>query len=115
MAVVDLTVNISSILGVDPTVQTGVAVGTVDQYEFLNDGRVILRVSDGAAVAAMSIISTAQIDGLSLEDRVVSIPSGEDRIIGPFRVDVYNDSERKVRITFGAADATLILQAFRLD
>ena len=114
MAVVDLTVTRPSRSGVAPSAQTGVDVGTTDQYFAANDGAIFLRVSDGAAMATMTIVTYATVDGLAVPDRTVAIPAGDVRYIGPFPPDIYNDGERKMQVTFGAADSSLVLEALSI-
>ena len=114
MAAVPLTVNIPRVTGIDPTLQTGVDVGTVDQYFMPNDGKTVLRLRGGAAAATMTVVSVLVFDGLDVADRTVAVPMGETRVVGPFRTDVYNSADRTVQFTFAAADTTLVLEASRL-
>ena len=114
MAAVDLTVIRPVRTGVAPSAQTGVAIGTTDQYFVANDGAVFLRVSDGAALATMTIVTYSIVDGLAVPDRTVAIPTGAVRYIGPFPPDIYNDSDRKIQVSFAADDASLVLEALSL-
>ena len=116
MAVVDLTVNTAARAGREPVAQVGVAAAATDQYFFINSGEVTLRLSDGAALATMTVISTQTVDGLDVADRPIMIPvaAGAEtgiRLAGPFQPGVYNNADRKVQVTFAAADATLRVEA----
>ena len=113
MAAIDLTVNPATESGNEPVVQTGVTAAATDQYFIPNNGnRTILRVSNGAAAAAMTVVTGKTFGGLAVADPVVNIPAGETRLYN-FRPDIYNDADGKVQLTFAAADASLELEVIR--
>lgn len=110
MAKVALTLNSPTSAGTTPTVQTGVAIKTTDQYTIDNStGRVILVVDKGTAAATMTVKTGSTVDGLAVADSSVSIPMGEKRIFQFSQA--YNDASDLVEIEFDAADTTLELTA----
>lgn len=58
--------------------------------EFANDGRTAILVTNGSGgILIVTIVTTSTVDGLAVADRAVSIPDGEERIIGPFPAGTY--------------------------
>ncbi|MCP4871632.1 MAG: hypothetical protein GY898_23225 [Proteobacteria bacterium] len=89
MADVPITPDQSTDAGVAPTVQV---MAAADNYIIRNNGRVALRVSKvGAGAANITIVTPKTIGSLMVEERVVAVPSGEVRYIGPLNPDTYND------------------------
>jgi len=74
----------------DGTVVTADA-GIADGHMFKNDGNSIVRVKN-ASVGPLDVtfVSTLTNAGLDLEDRVVSLAAGEERFVGPFPRNVFN-------------------------
>ena len=110
MAQIDLTINDPAVAGAEPTVQTGVTAAAADQYLYLNNNRIMVRVSGGAAAATMTVKTGGTVDGLAIADREVAIPAGEARWCGPYNGGIYNNAAGKVELTFAAADATLAIE-----
>jgi hypothetical protein len=69
--------------------------------EFVNTGSEHIRIkNDDSSTHTVTIITTATVDGLAVDDRQVSIPAGEERAIGPFPPKVYNNSSSMVQLTY---------------
>jgi hypothetical protein len=59
-----------------------------------NNGRVILHVcNDSEEEVTVKILSGYVRAGLKLADRVVEVGAGEEKFIGPFDPDVYNQTD----------------------
>lgn len=84
--------------GITPTKN---AVASSDN--FVNDGRTVLHVTNGSGGSlTVTIVTPNTSDGLAVADRTVTIPNGEERVIGPFPRTVYNDGDGKVTVQFSA-------------
>ena len=84
--------------GITPTKN---AVASSDN--FVNDGRTVLHVTNGSGGSlTVTIVTPNTSDGLAVADRTVTIPNGEERVIGPFPRSVYNDSDGNVTVQFSA-------------
>jgi hypothetical protein len=59
-----------------------------------NNGRIFLHVcNDSEEVITVKILSGYVRAGLKLADRVVEVGAGEEKFIGPFDPDVYNQTD----------------------
>lgn len=59
-----------------------------------NNGRVVLHVCNGSDVdITVKILSGYVRAGLKLADRVVEVGAGKSVFIGPFAIDIYNQSD----------------------
>lgn len=84
--------------GLEPTYTGSLATDNV--YQFRNDGRMYLHViNGGSSPDTVTIAAQPSVDGLDVPDRTVSVPAGEERLIGPLLPDVYNDSDGLVNVS----------------
>ncbi len=98
MADVSLALQAIIKTGLTP-VQTG-TLSVSDNYQIRNDGRTFLHVVNGGGSAdVVTIVSQSVDDGLAVADRTVSVPAGEERMIGPFLKRVYNDASGLINVT----------------
>jgi len=66
----------------------------VEGHKVENDGRVILHVRNYSEDdITVTILSGYVRAGLKLADRFVTVGAGEEKFIGPFEPDVYNQSD----------------------
>jgi hypothetical protein len=87
MAITVLAIQTMSRDGLEPTF----SAANADGHTFANNGRTFIQAFNDAAVDIEHTFATpGQVDGLDIEDLVVDIPAGEDRIIGPFPPSIYN-------------------------
>jgi hypothetical protein len=101
-----LTVDSAVPAGVNPlgtgTTPLGVAadVGLAD--EFANTGKELLVIDNVAGIVpcVVSIESSVTVDGQAVADRVVTVPTGEVMVIGPFNPGIYNDADGLVQISY---------------
>ena len=96
--------------GLDPALGSAAAGGDA----FINDGATFIEV-DNAGVGSINVTIVTQktIDAQAVADRVVAVPNGERRFIGPFQQQFYNDGDDKVQITYSAVTSVTV-GAFKL-
>ena len=105
MARTELTLQTTTRSGVEATFA---AVDDTNGESFDNVGEnVLLHVKNGSGGAVVVTITTpGSVDGVALADRTISVPAGEERIIGPFpnnlygQADVDNDIDKAVFIDY---------------
>ena len=75
--------------GLEPTY---VGATLSDGDRFRNSGKEFIHVLNGGGGAvAVTIPTPATIKGPDIEDKIVSVPAGEDRMIGTFEPGLYNN------------------------
>lgn len=90
MAYVNLSVEVPTIAGLEPTYT---AATLTDGNMFKNSGKEFIHVVNGGGGACLVTIPTpALTKGLTIEDKAVSIPAGEERMFGRFDPGLYNQS-----------------------
>lgn len=69
------------------------APNITDTFTFPNDGETFLHVKKtGAGSCNVTVVTPGTVDGNAIADLVVSIPASTgDKMIGPFRPEIYND------------------------
>ena len=94
-----LTVQQISLAGLEPAFVAADAEGD----EFVNSGRVFLHVKNGDALAATVTIDSQAPCNYGFDHNVeVSVPAGEERLIGPFKRNRFNNSEGKVQVAYSS-------------
>jgi len=78
-----------------------------------NDGRTFLHVKKAGAGSCSMIIKTpAQLGGLDVAERTITIPATTgDMMIGPFPPSVYNDANGDMRFNFSEVTGLTFLGA----
>jgi hypothetical protein len=93
---------------------TLVAADSVNHMEFLNNGNQVLRVKNGSAGSLnVTLRSAPDKFGRSLT-KVVVVAATEDKAIGPFLPDLYNQSDNTVQVDFSAS-ATITVGVLSLQ
>jgi hypothetical protein len=71
--------------------------------EFVNTGKEFI-VIDNASGSPVSVTLDIQatVDSQAVTDRVVSVPAGEQRYIGPFKPSIYNDGDSHMNVSYSA-------------
>jgi len=79
------------------------AAANADGSYFQNSGRDFIWVKNGTTVSRNVIIDspTACNQG-SAHDVTVAVSSAEERLIGPFPIDRFNDADGRVNMTFSS-------------
>ena len=101
-------------LTVQQIVRTGLeavyaAADGSNQNAFANDGRTFLRVVNGGGSPINVTIDTpGSVDGLAVSNLVVAVTNAEDRLIGPFPTNIYNQSDGKVYVDWSAVTSVTV-------
>jgi len=104
---------------VQDIVQTGLertlAAANTDGSKFLNTGREMIEVVNGAGSDITVTInynpdnkSTLNPSGLAVTDRAVVVTAGENRLIGPFPPSQFSDSTNFAHFTYSAVTSVTV-------
>ena len=115
MADLNLPVESLKVTGLDATYHDDsstdpVPLSTSDRFLIANDGRTFAHVKNGNSSTdlTVTIVTPLTVDGLAVADREVTVPRSEERFIGPFAPDAYNDRNHKTALSFSAvADVSI--------
>jgi hypothetical protein len=86
MARVTLAVQAISRLGVEPAF----AAAETDGNAWNNTGREFLHVKNGATACVVTVLTPRTVDGQAVTARTVTVPATEERVIGPFPPETFN-------------------------
>ena len=101
----ELTVENITRDGLNPTFNAANAGGD----SFANTGDEIIHVKNGSGGAIdVTIVTQATVDSQAVADRVVNVPAGEERVIGPFPKATYNDSGDLVQLTYSGVTSLTV-------
>ena len=79
------------------------AAAHVDGNKFTNDGRMFLHVKNGAgAPITVTIQTPGTVGDLAIADQAVTVTNGEERMIGPFPPNIYNQADRMVYVDYSS-------------
>lgn len=96
MAYIDLTTQVISKSGIVPTYA---AATLADGNKFRNTGKEFIHVVNaGGSACIVTMVTPAQISGLDIEDKIVTVAAGSEQMIGTFEPSLYNQAA-------GATDA----------
>jgi len=87
--------------------------GHVDGHSFVNDGRVVLSVRNGAVARSLYVYIPALVDGQAVTMQTYTVLANTDGWVGPFPPAVYNQAGGLVHFAADAAGA-LTYQPWRL-
>jgi len=77
--------------------------------EFVNSGRAFIHVKNGGGTSIdVTVDSQTSCNQGVDHDAVVPIPASEERMIGPFRQDRFNDTAGKVQIAYSGVTTVTI-------
>lgn len=72
-----------------------------DGHLIPNNGKMWLHVvNDDASPTTVTVETTKTINGLAVADLAVTVPAGEQRTIGPFNKDTFDNGDGEVKVTF---------------
>lgn len=93
---------------------TPASVNASDGNYFANDGRVFLHVINGSGSSINVTVGTpGSVDGLAISDLVVAVPAGDERMIGPFPTNIYNQADNTVYVDWSSG-TTITAAAYSL-
>ena len=82
----------------------------VDGHSMANDGKkdfFVVKNGSGVSINA-TVPTTVVVDGLSVTDRVVAVPAGQERWIGGLTPQYYNNADGTVNIDLSAVTSVTI-------
>ena len=101
------TLNVQKVVLAGLTPSYGAAAAGGD--EFVNSGREFLHVKNGhTSPQTVTVNSQAACNQGYDHDAAVAIPASEERMIGPFPKDRFDDAGGKVQITYSGVTALTI-------
>lgn len=101
----DLTVQSATSAGLEVTFASATSGGDA----FVNDGKSILRVKNGDdADMTVTIDSPTECNQGGTHDITVTVTAGEERDIGPFLRNRFNDEDGKVQVTYSAVTSVTV-------
>jgi hypothetical protein len=101
----DLTVQSVSLTGLTPTYGTTAAGGDA----FVNSGRDFIHIKNGHTSSQTVTINSQGACSQGFDhDVAVVVPNAQERMIGPFPKDRFNDSLDKVQLTYSGVTALTI-------
>ena len=72
------------------------------------DGKTVIHVKNASASPINVTIQTpVQVDGLAVEERVVAVANGAEKIIGPFNAN-YNQADGTVYVDYSAVTSVTV-------
>jgi hypothetical protein len=101
-----LTKQVVSLTGIEPSYQAAAAGGD----EVVNSGRIFIHVknANGSTARQVTVDSQAPCSQGYDHDAIVSVPASNEKMIGPFPKDRFNDSGGKIQISYdNEADLTI--------
>ena len=105
MARTALTVQQIDADGLEPAL----TAANVDGHSVANDVGVYVEVANGSGASIdVTVPTPATQDGLAISDRVVAVPAGETRKIGPFPSRTYNQDDGTVHVDFSAVTSVTV-------
>jgi hypothetical protein len=108
-----LTVYQVARTGVKPVYVAAGAGGALGD-SIANDGRVILNVKNGAgAPITVTIQTPGTVDGLAIAEQIVTVTNAEERWIGPFPPNIYNQADNCIYVDYSAV-TTITVAALRI-
>lgn len=107
MARTDLTAQQIARTGLAPSY---VAADGSNQNAFFNDGRTFLHVKNGGGSSITVTIDTPiTVDGvLAVGNLAVGVTNGQERFIGPFPTNIYNQSDGRVHVDWSAVTSVTV-------
>lgn len=112
----EIPVTESSRGGVAPPAATNADM-TNGMFIAANNGRIWLQiVSSDGATQTVGFAIPGDVDGVAIDDKVVSIPAGTTKDgVGPWLTGTYNQEDDELHINPSVGGATLKFRAYRLS
>lgn len=81
--------------------------------EFANEGTTFILLKNlGGSARTVTIITPYTVDGLPLEEQIISVPATSTRFVGPFSPEAYNDANGNVQMTYDS-DTSLFVYVMK--
>jgi len=101
---------------IDGVAQPTATVGLTGGHKFLNDGAVFVECYNSSTGSLICTFQTPRtIHGLAVAERPVTVAAGVTRLVGPFNIEDYNQSDGMVYLDLDVAQYALqLLRVYRL-
>lgn len=94
--------------GINLTTLAAAADATGDN--FANTGSEFLYVNNASAgTITLTLVGQQTVDGQTVTNRTVAIPTVNAMLIGPFPVGIYNDANGRANVTWSGVTSTTIV------
>jgi hypothetical protein len=91
--------------GLDPAFSAADAAGDT----FINNGRTFFHFKNGGTAAITATINSVTPCNHGFDhDVAISVPAGDDRIVGPFPAQRFNDLNNKVSVAYSAVTSVTV-------
>jgi hypothetical protein len=105
----DLTLQEFDLAGLTPSFSAADVAGD----SFVNNGKTLLYVKNGDASShdvTLNIQKTITIGGIdiTLSNPTVTVPASDEKIIGPFSQDWFNDADGNVSVDYDAVTSVTV-------
>lgn len=96
--------------GLIPAYTTANAAG----HSIRNRGNQFLHVKNGSGSSInVTLVTPVEVGGRAVDDDVIAVAAGAEKMIGPFDESIYNNPDGTVNVNFSAV-ATVTVAAFNL-
>lgn len=76
---------------------------------FVNQGNVFIYIKNGGETEiTVTTVAQKKCNQGHLHDSTITVPAGDDRIVGPFEVDRFNSDTNVAKITYSAVDSVTV-------
>ncbi len=108
-----ITKQVIVLAGIVPSWEACAAGGD----EFLNSGRCYISIKNAHGADPRTVTINSQVNcnqGVDHDVAVVVTAANDEKLIGPFPVDRFNDGDGKVQITYSDSAADLTIAVFEV-
>jgi hypothetical protein len=114
MARTQIPVTTITRAGIAPSAGTDADM-TDGMYIAANNGRIYVEiVSTDAGAQTVGFEIPTEVDGIAVDDKVVTIPAGATRKAGPWPTGTYNQEDDSINVNPSIDGATLKISAYKL-
>lgn len=96
-----------ALTGVKPTYG---AADVANGSYFANQGNVFLHVKGGGAPSTVTLAVPQKANGVTIDNHAVTVPAGEERMIGFFPGFPFNQSDGSVYVDYSAACTVALIK-----
>jgi hypothetical protein len=106
----DLNIQKTTLIGLNVTYSAADVAGD----RMINDGNTVFKIKNADAAAKTVTINSAATCNYGFDhDLVISVPAGEEREIGPFPRNRFNDDTGKVNVTYDGVTSVTVAAVSR--
>lgn len=92
-----------------PLSPTYTAVDQPNGNQFVNDGRINIHVKNGGGGSlTVTMKRNYNVDGAAVPDLTATVPAGQERKIGPFPTDLFNQADGNVYLDWSTGTSVTV-------